>query len=101
MNTDFEILTGPVPAPRMPNNWLPVALALPVSEGKSTDQSVLVAGHTRGQVSGTLHYYGRKLGRRFVTRQTNKGIRIWRVAGTVKSRPGRPAYVLPTEKIAS
>lgn len=86
--TNFRIETGsPLPACRGRTNPLIEALlALPVATGLTTDQSILLPGVSLPSMTG-IPYWQRKLGVKFRTHQTNKGLRVWSIGPVTADKP--------------
>ena len=73
----IEVETRPLPDARI--DWAAELINLPIATGAVTDQCVFFHGINRWKIAGTLDYWRKKLGCRWKTRQTNRGLRVWKI----------------------
>lgn len=59
--------------------WIEDLKALPYATGAEDDKSLLIHLKVRQSISGQLYYWAKKLGCKFRTQMTNKGLRVWKI----------------------
>ena len=77
MDSGIIIETG-IPLPEARTSLGELLAQLPISTGKPTDASILIPNRKRGSVANSLRYWQIKLNQKYRTRQTIKGLRVWR-----------------------